>query len=123
MPSLAATGGGRRRGGGRGGSPTAKPEPGQRVAVLQKVHYESGERTVGVVMDVLTRSSQHSRGFKVRLTSGIVGRTVEILSEAPQQATGGEASEPSTAMAAGDAPATPSAADLLAMPLDDVVGL
>jgi uncharacterized repeat protein (TIGR03833 family) len=108
---------GRRRGRSRGGgSPTEKPVPGQEVAVLQKMHYKTGERTVGVVEDVLTRSSEHHRGFKVRLTTGVIGRTIEILSEVPAGARG-----------SGDGGAMPNAqvdgttaADILAMPLDDI---
>ena len=78
---------GRRRGGrGRGGSsPTAKPVVGQEVSVLQKQHYRSGERTNGTVAQVLTRAAEHGRGFKVRLDSGIVGRTVELLGPAPAE--------------------------------------
>ena len=43
----------------RGPSPTARPVVGQHVAVLQKQHYRTGERTHGVVADVLTRAPQH----------------------------------------------------------------
>ena len=82
------------RGGGRGGgrgrrhpaepSPTAKPVVGQSVSVLQKQHYHTGERTNGTVAAVLTRAAEHSRGFKVRLSSNIVGRCIELLGDAPQ---------------------------------------
>jgi len=85
----AAHGSGRgRRGRGRGGasragSPTAFPTEGQQVAVLQKQHYASGVRTCGQVARVLTRAKQHTRGFKVELTDGTIGRVVEIL-DAPR---------------------------------------
>ena len=70
-------------------SPTAKPVIGQEVSVLQKQHQRTGERTSGTVANVLTRSAEHSRGFKVRLTSGIVGRCVEVLGAS----SGGHAAE------------------------------
>ena len=60
-------------------SPTTKPVIGQEVSILQKQHQRSGERTSGTVANVLTRAAEHSRGFKVRLTSGIVGRCVEVI--------------------------------------------
>jgi len=60
-------------------SPTVKPEPGFLVSVLQKHHYACGTRTNGTVSRVLTRSAQHSRGFKVMLDGGTVGRVAEVL--------------------------------------------
>ncbi len=50
------------------------PKPGDRVKVAQKKDYASGKLTEGVVKDVLTRQENHSRGHKVRLTNGIIGR-------------------------------------------------
>lgn len=84
-PSARGSGRGK-RGRGRGhrssaGSPTAYPREGQRVAVLQKQHYACGTRTCGIVARVLTRAQQHSRGFKVQLTDGTVGRVAQILEE------------------------------------------
>jgi uncharacterized repeat protein (TIGR03833 family) len=35
--------------------------------------------TEGVVKDILTKSSNHPHGIKVRLEDGIVGRVKEIL--------------------------------------------
>lgn len=52
--------------------------PGMVVRVVQKQHQRSGELTEGVVKDLLTSSPVHSRGIKVRLTSGVVGRVHEI---------------------------------------------
>lgn len=65
-------------------SPTVKPAPGMRVSVLQKQHYACGTRTNGTVARVLTRSSQHSRGFKVLLECGIVGRVADIVDATPR---------------------------------------
>jgi uncharacterized repeat protein (TIGR03833 family) len=54
-------------------------EPGMRVSIVQKQDQLTGERTEGVVRDVLTRSPTHPHGIKVRLESGEVGRVKEIL--------------------------------------------
>lgn len=53
---------------------------GQRVAIVLKADQESGALTEGVVRDILTKSSAHPRGIKVRLESGQVGRIRRILS-------------------------------------------
>jgi uncharacterized repeat protein (TIGR03833 family) len=50
-----------------------------RVSIVQKQDQLTGERTEGVVRDVLTRSPTHPHGIKVRLESGEVGRVKEIL--------------------------------------------
>lgn len=54
-------------------------KPGISVNIVQKHHQRSGELTEGIVMDLLTKSSFHPHGIKVRLDSGIVGRVQEIL--------------------------------------------
>ena len=54
-------------------------KPGTRVLVIQKEDQQSGETTEGIVQDILTSSPNHSRGIKVRLEGGIVGRVQEIL--------------------------------------------
>jgi len=54
---------------------------GVRVKIVQKQDQRTGKLTDGVVKDILTRSSTHPHGIKVRLTGGIVGRVKEILSE------------------------------------------
>jgi len=53
--------------------------PGIAVQVIQKPHQRNGQLTDGIVKDILTSSPVHSRGIKVRLTSGIVGRVQKIL--------------------------------------------
>jgi uncharacterized repeat protein (TIGR03833 family) len=55
-------------------------QAGARVQVVQKQDQRTGKLTEGVVKDLLTKSSTHPHGIKVRLTSGIVGRVKEILS-------------------------------------------
>jgi uncharacterized repeat protein (TIGR03833 family) len=52
--------------------------PGMRVAIVLKEDQSSGELTTGIVRDLLTSSDEHSRGIKVRLVSGLVGR-VKII--------------------------------------------
>ena len=56
--------------------------PGLPVQVVQKQHQRTGQLTEGVVKDLLTSSPVHSRGIKVRLESGIVGRVQRILTSA-----------------------------------------
>lgn len=53
-------------------------KPGLHVAIVQKHHQGTGELTEGIVADILTNSSNHPRGIKVRLESGEVGRVQAI---------------------------------------------
>lgn len=62
-----------------GGTNKADIKPGARVRIVQKQDQSSGRLTDGIVRDILTSSPFHSRGIKVRLTNGIVGRVKEIL--------------------------------------------
>jgi len=52
--------------------------PGLRVAMIRKEDQRTGRRTLGVVKDVLTSAAQHSRGIKVRLEDGQIGRVQEV---------------------------------------------
>ena len=54
--------------------------PGLKVAIVQKHAQRSGTQTLGVVKDLLTNSSTHPHGIKVRLMDGQVGR-VQAISE------------------------------------------
>ena len=54
---------------------------GLKVAVVLKQDQRTGRRTVGIVKDLLTNSSVHPHGIKVRLTDGQVGRVQEILAD------------------------------------------
>ena len=56
-------------------------KPGQLVHIVQKQDQRTGELTVGVVQDILTRAPQHPHGIKVRLDTGEVGRVKEILED------------------------------------------
>ena len=55
--------------------------PGLEVMIILKKDQRSGKLTQGIVKDLLTSSSFHSRGIKVRLEDGQVGRVTEILEE------------------------------------------
>jgi len=49
------------------------------VDIVLKKDQRTGKLTRGVVQDILTSSAWHSRGIKVRLTGGEVGRVQNIL--------------------------------------------
>jgi uncharacterized repeat protein (TIGR03833 family) len=53
-------------------------KPGLRVAIVQKQDQPTGELTEGIVEDILTNSSFHPHGIKVRLATGEVGR-VQVI--------------------------------------------
>jgi uncharacterized repeat protein (TIGR03833 family) len=53
--------------------------PGLAVAIVLKKDQRTGRLTEGVVKDILTRAAFHSRGIKVRLADGQVGRVHAIL--------------------------------------------
>jgi len=54
-------------------------KPGIEVHVILKKDQRSGVKTKGIVKDLLTNSSHHPHGIKVRLEDGQVGRVCEIL--------------------------------------------
>jgi uncharacterized repeat protein (TIGR03833 family) len=54
-------------------------KPGLTVEIVLKQDQRTGKRTRGVVRDILTKSSQHPHGIKVRLETGEVGRVQEII--------------------------------------------
>ncbi|NLJ76204.1 MAG: YwbE family protein [Peptococcaceae bacterium] len=49
------------------------------VDIVLKKDQRTGKRTRGVVGDILTRSTTHPWGIKVRLMDGQVGRVQEII--------------------------------------------
>ncbi len=55
--------------------------PGLEVGIILKKDQRSGNVTYGVVDRLLTSSAFHSRGIKVRLDDGQVGRVCEIVKE------------------------------------------
>lgn len=52
--------------------------PGQEVAIVLKKDQRTGKLTYGIVKDILTSAAYHSRGIKVRLADGQVGRVAAI---------------------------------------------
>ena len=53
--------------------------PGLEVDIVLKKDQRSGKLTRGIVKDLLTSSSFHSRGIKVRLEDGQIGRVANIF--------------------------------------------
>jgi uncharacterized repeat protein (TIGR03833 family) len=49
------------------------------VNIVLKADQRTGKLTRGIVKDILTNSSFHPHGIKVRLADGQVGRVQEIL--------------------------------------------
>lgn len=49
------------------------------VEIIKKEHQRSGILTQGIVANLLTKSAFHSRGIKVRLESGEIGRVQNII--------------------------------------------
>jgi len=60
------------------GTRRADIKPGIKVSIVLKKDQRSGNLTEGIVQDILTNSSTHPHGIKVRLESGDVGRVKEI---------------------------------------------
>lgn len=55
--------------------------PGLEVGIILKKDQRNGTITYGVVEKLLTSSAFHSRGIKVRLEDGQIGRVCEIVVE------------------------------------------
>ncbi|GHI00314.1 YwbE family protein [Neobacillus kokaensis] len=55
--------------------------PGILVDIVLKADQKTGKLTHGVVKDILTKSSNHPHGIKVRLTDGKIGRVQKIYTE------------------------------------------
>jgi uncharacterized repeat protein (TIGR03833 family) len=55
-----------------------KPRVGDRVLIILKP-YNNFNCISGEVLDVLTKKNVHTRGHKVRLISGEIGRTLKII--------------------------------------------
>lgn len=58
-----------------------KPNPGEKVFVIQKKDYGTEDYVEGVVKDVLTSRPEHPRGHKVRLTNGVIGRVQKFADQ------------------------------------------
>jgi len=55
--------------------------PGLEVAIILKKDQRTGKKTTGTIRDLLTSAPYHSRGIKVRLESGEIGRVTEIIGD------------------------------------------
>ena len=55
--------------------------PGLEVDIILKKDHRSGKLTRGVVQSLLTSAAYHSRGIKVLLEDGQVGRVAHIVEE------------------------------------------
>ena len=55
--------------------------PGLEVEIILKKDQHSGNRTRGIVQALLTSSAFYTRGIKVRLEDGQIGRVIEIIEE------------------------------------------
>ena len=62
------------------GKQRANVVPGVKVDIVLKADQRTGKLTTGVVKDILTKSSSHPHGIKVRLMTGEVGRVQNINS-------------------------------------------
>ncbi|MBM7665559.1 putative repeat protein (TIGR03833 family) [Solibacillus kalamii] len=51
--------------------------PGLEVDIVLKKDQRTGKTTRGIVKDLLTNSSSHPHGIKVRLTDGQIGRVCQ----------------------------------------------
>lgn len=61
------------------GTTRANIKPGLLVRIVLKQDQPTGKLTEGIIKDILTKSSTHPHGIKVRLLSGAVGRVKEIV--------------------------------------------
>ena len=64
----------------RSGQQRKDIRPGLVVDIVLKKDQRTGKRTRGVVKEILTNSTFHPHGIKVRLQDGHVGRVQEIIS-------------------------------------------
>ena len=60
------------------GSARKDIKPGMKVSIVQKKDQRTGALSEGTVKDILTNSTTHPHGIKVRLNTGEIGR-VKII--------------------------------------------
>ena len=56
-------------------------KPGDAVWIIEKENYGTQNFKQGIVKDILTSKNVHSRGIKVRLTDGLVGRVQQKMED------------------------------------------
>ena len=54
---------------------------GTAVWIIEKKNYGTDDYKQGIVQDILTSKEDHTRGIKVRLTDGSVGRVQWLIEE------------------------------------------
>ncbi len=59
--------------------PRLEIKPGTPVWIIEKENYGTNNYKQGIVQDILTSVGKHSRGIKVRLTDGSVGRVQWLI--------------------------------------------
>jgi len=62
------------------GQKREKVKIGSEVEVMLKADQKTGTLTRGIVVEILTNSSSHPHGIKVRLEDGQIGRVQNIIS-------------------------------------------
>jgi uncharacterized repeat protein (TIGR03833 family) len=63
------------------GNARSSIQPGFTVDIIRKEDQRNGKKTRGIVREILTGSSFHPHGIKVRLKDGTVGRVAGIIEE------------------------------------------
>ena len=63
------------------GTKRTNVKSGLHVRIVLKQDQHTGNFTEGIVKDILTKSSSHPHGIKVRLQDGQVGRVKEIVDD------------------------------------------
>ena len=63
------------------GTQRSNIKAGMRVRIVRKQDQGTGKLTEGIVRDILTKSTAHPHGIKVRLEDGQIGRVKEIVDE------------------------------------------
>lgn len=56
-------------------------KPGVAVWIIEKENYGTNNYKQGIVKEILTSRPNHSRGIKVRLTDGSVGRVQWVMKD------------------------------------------
>lgn len=67
----------------RDGRQRAAIQSGFIVDIIQKQDQRGNKKTRGVVQEILTNTSFHPHGIKVRLKDGKVGRVTEVIRSEP----------------------------------------
>ena len=61
------------------GTQSSNIKIGATVEIILKADQKTGKLTKGVVARLLTKSKEHSRGIKVQLSDGQIGRVKNVL--------------------------------------------